>query len=156
MPSASFDYLNHTGDFNVAFPDLNKEAFPYRVISAKGTVAGQSVFAKEIIVEASPYAIAAQARADLEQKTIDAKGLVTVLLPANKIIKNIPLIGAIVSASIVGIPIEVAGTFEHPRVSYSSPAALGAEIVNIPVRILGLPLGMMQIFTPRAPEVEKQ
>ena len=114
------------------------------------------VFAKEIIVEASPYAIAAQARADLEQKTIDAKGLVTVLLPANKIIKNIPLIGAIVSASIVGIPIEVAGTFEQPQVSYSSPAALGAEIVNIPVRILGLPLGMMQIFTPRAPEVEKQ
>ncbi len=81
---ATFDYLNQTGDFSVAFPDLNREAYPYRLISAKGTVAGQSIFAKEIIVEASPYAIAAQANADLEQKTIDAKGLVTVLLPANR------------------------------------------------------------------------
>jgi hypothetical protein len=35
---ATFDYLNRTGDFNVAFPDLNKEAFPYDFISAKGTV----------------------------------------------------------------------------------------------------------------------
>ncbi len=34
---ATFDYLNDTGDFNVAFPDLNKEAFPYRFISVKGT-----------------------------------------------------------------------------------------------------------------------
>ncbi len=91
----------------------------------------------------------------LEQKTIDAKGLVTVLLPADKIIKNIPLVGSIVSGSMVGIPVEVTGGFEHPQVSYSSLAALGSEIVNIPLRILGLPLGMLQIFTPRAPEVEK-
>ena len=153
---ATFDYLNHTGDFNVAFPDVNKEAFPYRWISANGTVAGQSIFAKEIIVEASPYAIAAQAKADLEHRTIDAKGLVTVLLPGDQILKNIPLIGSIVSGSMVGIPLEVSGTFDRPQVSYSSPAALGAEIVNIPMRILGLPFGMMQIFTPSAPEVEKQ
>ncbi|MGZ8484443.1 MAG: hypothetical protein ACXWZQ_11115 [Candidatus Binatia bacterium] len=153
---ATFDYLNQTGDFSVAFPDLNREAYPYRLISAKGTVAGQNIFAKEIIVEASPYAIAAQANADLEQKTIDAKGLVTVLLPADKIIKNIPLVGSIVSGSMVGIPVEVTGGFEQPQVSYSSLAALGAEIVNVPLRILGLPLGMLQIFTPRAPEVNKQ
>ncbi|MGZ9257693.1 MAG: hypothetical protein ACXW50_24965, partial [Candidatus Binatia bacterium] len=96
------------------------------------------------------------ANADLEQKTIDAKGLVTVLLPADKIIKNIPLVGSIVSGSMVGIPVEVTGGFEQPQVSYSTLAALGAEIDNVPLRILGLPLGMMQIFTPRAPEVNKQ
>jgi hypothetical protein len=151
---ATFDYLNQTGDFSVAFPDLNREAYPYRLISAKGTVAGQSILAKEIIVEASPYAIAAQAKADLEQKTIDAKGLVTVLLPANNIIKNIPLVGSIVSASMVGIPIEVAGTFDQPQVSYSSAAALGAEIVNMPLRILKLPFEALHIFTPSKPATE--
>lgn len=146
---ATFDYLNDTGDFNVAFPDLNKEAFPYRFISAKGTLERQIVFAKELIIVASPYSITAMGRADLEQETIDGKGLVTVLLPADKIIKSIPLVGSIVSGSMVGIPVEVTGAFEQPRVSYLSPAALGAEIVNIPVRILKVPLEALQIFTPR-------
>jgi hypothetical protein len=146
--------LNQTGDFSLAFPDLNREAYPYRLISAKGTVAGQSILAKEINVEASPYAIAAQAKADLEHKTIEAKGLVTVLLPADKILKNNPLIGSIVSASMVGIPIEVAGTFDQPQVSYSSAAALGAKIVNMPLRILKLPFEASHIFTPSKPATE--
>ena len=153
---ATFDYLNHTGDFNVAFPDLNKEAFPYQFISAKGTVERQSIFAKELIIEASPYTITAQGKADLEQKKIDAKGLVTVLLPADKVIKSIPLVGSILSGSMVGIPVEVAGSLEQPRVSCLSPAALGAEILNIPVRLLKMPLEGLQIFTPREPGAEKK
>jgi hypothetical protein len=153
---ATFDYLNHTGDFDVAFPDLNKEAFPYRFISAKGTVQRQSIFTKELIIEASPYTITAQGKADLEQRTIDAKGLVTVLLPAGKVIKSIPLVGPILSGSAIGIPVEVTGALEQPRVSYLSPAALGAEIVNIPMRILNLPLDGLEIFTPREPAAEKK
>ena len=145
---ATFDYLNDTGDFNVTFPDLNKEAFPYRFISVKGTGKRQSIFATEIIIEASPYAITAQGSADLERKTIDGKGLVTVLLPGNKLLKRTPFVGALLSASMIGIPIEVTGPFEQPRVSYLSPAALGAEIISLPVRILKVPWEALQIFTP--------
>jgi uncharacterized protein YhdP len=115
---ATFDYLNDTGDFKMAFPDLDKEAFPYRLVSAKGTVERQSILAKEIIIEASPYTITAQGSADLERKTIDGKGLVTVLLPAANIIKRIPLIGSILSGSMVGIPVEISGALDQPRVSY--------------------------------------
>ena len=43
---ATFDYLNRTGDFNVAFPDLNNEAMPYRLIGAKGRVAEQKHFCR--------------------------------------------------------------------------------------------------------------
>jgi AsmA-like C-terminal region len=145
---ATFDYLNRTGDFNVAFPDLNREAFPYDFISAKGTVEHQIVFAQEVIIEAPPYAITAQGKADLEQKTIDAKGLVTVFLPGAKVIRSIPLIGPILGGSLVGIPVELSGAIEQPQVSYLSPAALGAEFVNIPLRILKLPLDALQMFTP--------
>jgi AsmA-like protein len=146
---ATFDYLNHTGDFDVAFPDLQKEAYPYQFIRAKGVVERQSIFAKELIIEASPYAIMVEAKADLEQRTIDAKGLVTVLLPADKVIKSIPLVGSILSGSIVGIPVEIAGPLEQPRVSYLSPAALGTELLNIPLRIIKAPWDSLQIFTPR-------
>jgi uncharacterized protein YhdP len=133
----------------VAFPDLNNQAFPYRFISAKGTMERLSIFAKELIIEASPYTITAQGKVNLAQKTIDGQGLVTVLLPADKLIKSIPIVGSLVSGSMVGIPVEVTGAFEQPRVSYLSPAALGAEIVNLPVRILKVPLEALHIFNPR-------
>ncbi len=152
---ATFDYLNDTGDFNVAFPDLNKEAFPYRFISVKGTGKRQSIFATEIIIEASPYAITAQGSADLERKMIDGKGLVTVLLPGSKLLKRTPFVGSILSGSMIGIPIEVTGPFEQPRVSYLSPAALGAEIISLPARILKMPWEALQIFTPVEPGSEK-
>ena len=153
---ATFDYLNDTGDFKVAFPDLDKEALPYQLINAKGTLERRRLFAKEIIIEAPPYAITAQGEADLEQQTIDGKGLVTVLLPADKLIKSIPIIGSLVSASMVGIPIAVTGALDQPRVSYLSPAALGTELVNIPLRILKVPLDALQIFTPFLPGSEKK
>jgi len=152
---ATFDYLNESGDFNVAFPDLTDAAMPYSFISGKGKVAGQSVIASELIIEASPYAITAEGKADFERNSIDGKGLVTVLLPASKILKSIPLVGSIVSGSFIGIPVSVSGSMERPQVSYLSPAALGAELVNIPLRILNLPLGMLQFFNPFGPETEK-
>jgi hypothetical protein len=36
----------------------------------------------------------------------------------------------------------------RPNVTYLSPADIGAELLNIPLRIFGLPLGAMQLFTP--------
>ena len=34
---ATFQYLNEKGDFNVAFPDMNKESFPFRSLRIQGT-----------------------------------------------------------------------------------------------------------------------
>ena len=56
----------------------------------------------------------------------------------------------------VGIPVEVSGAIDQPRVSYLSPAALGAELVNIPLRILKAPLDALQIFTPFLPGSEQK
>jgi len=79
---------------------------------------------------------------------LDGKGLVTVLLPGSKLLKRTPFVGSILSGSMIGIPIEVTGPFEQPRVSYLSPAALGAEIISLPARILKVPWEALQIFTP--------
>ena len=34
-PGDNFDYLNEKGDFNIAFPDLDKESFPFRSSDSK-------------------------------------------------------------------------------------------------------------------------
>jgi hypothetical protein len=146
----TFHYLNEKGDFNVAFPDLNRESFPFRSIRFQGTVQGMTLVNDQLVIQSSLYIISGGGKVDLEHQQIDAKGLVTVRLPGSSIIRRIPLVGSIfgIGGSILGIPVRVIGPLENPTITYLSPADVGTELLNIPVRILGLPLEAIRLFTP--------
>ncbi|HTN70915.1 MAG TPA: AsmA-like C-terminal domain-containing protein, partial [Methylomirabilota bacterium] len=152
---ATFDYLNRTGDFAVEFPDLNKQAFPYRLLSAKGTIDGESLFSDEVIIQGSPLTVTGQGSVNLQRRQVDLKGLVSVALPAGQVIKRIPIIGAIVGGSLVGIPVRVRGSLDRPEVSYLSAGDVGAELLNLPLRILGAPLDAIRLFTPSGENRDK-
>jgi len=154
--NATFDYLNETGDFNVTFPDLDKEAFPFRSIRSRGTVEGKTLFNDELIIQSSPFTIVTQGKVDLEQKQIDQRGLVSVLMPGASIIRRVPIVGSLVGGAILGIPIRITGSLERPDVTYSSVAAVGAQLLNIPTRILGLPFDAIRFFTPTSRRLEKK
>jgi hypothetical protein len=153
---ATFDYLNKTGDFNVAFPDLDRESFPFRLIRSRGRVEGTTLVNDELIIQSSLFTITGNATIDVEHKQIDAKGLVSVLMPGDSIIRRIPIVGSILGGSILGIPMRITGSLEHPDVTYLSPTDVGAELLNIPMRILGLPLEAIRLFTPNFREPEKK
>ncbi len=153
---ATFDYLNDTGDFNLAFPDLDRESFPFRLIRSRGRVEGTTLVNDEVIIQSSLFTIAGDGRIDVEHKQIDAKGLVSVLMPGDSIIRRIPIVGSILGGSILGIPVRITGSLEHPDVTYLSPRDVGAELLRLPVRILGLPLEAIRLFTPNFREPEKK
>ena len=144
----AFDYLNHSGDFDISFPDLDKQAFSFQTLSAKGTIAGEKIFHDEIVIRASPLTITVQGGLDLESRQVDLKGLVSVALPANQVLKRIPIVGALVGGSLVGIPLRMRGSLEHPEISYLSLADVGGELINLPMRILGMPLDAIKLFVP--------
>jgi AsmA-like C-terminal region len=145
---ATFDYLNATGDFKVAFPDLDKESFPYHLVSVKGRVDGEVIMADEVIVHSPLVNLSGQGKVDLAQQRIDGKALIAVLRPVDEVISRIPLVGSIFGGSLLGIPVRVNGSLERPDVTYLAPADVGAELLNIPVRILGIPLSALRLFTP--------
>jgi hypothetical protein len=149
---ATFDYLNQTGDFRVAFPDLNKETFPFRLVSVAGTIDGAVVAADEVVVQSSLVNLTGQGKIDLAHRQIDGKGLIAVLRPVEEVLGRIPVVGSIFGGSIIGIPVRVTGALERPEVTYLSPKDVGAELLNIPVRILGIPFGAMKLFTPGGAE----
>jgi hypothetical protein len=103
----------------------------------------------EINVTSSLLNLSGQGKVDLARKQIDGKGLIAVLKPVDEVISRIPGISSLLGGSLVGIPVRVTGELEHPDVTYLSPADIGAELLNIPLRILGIPLGAMRLFTPR-------
>jgi hypothetical protein len=146
---ATFDFLNRTGDFDVAFPDLDKESFSFQSISVRGSVEGMALVKDELIIQSSLLTLAGQGRVDLENSQIDARGLVSVRIPGAGIVSRIPIFGSILDpSSLLGIPVRVVGPLENPTVTYLSPTDVGAGLLNIPVRILGLPLEAIRLFTP--------
>jgi hypothetical protein len=145
---AAFDYLNGSGDFTVNFPDLNQQALPFRSLAAKGRLDGENVFVDEVVIQAPPLTVTTQGSVDLQGKEIDMKGLVSVALPAHQVVKRIPIVGAIVGGSLVGIPMRVSGPLERPEVTYLSPADVGMELLTLPMRILGTPLEAIKLFAP--------
>jgi len=145
---ATFDYLNATGDFKVAFPDLDRETFPYRFIGVKGRIEGKMLIADEVTVDSRLLNLSGQGKVDLERKQVEGKGLIAVLRPVDQVIARIPVISSISGGSLVGIPVRITGPLERPDVTYLSPADVGAELLNIPLRIFRMPLGSMRLFTP--------
>src|SRR4029434_2786853 len=86
---------------------------------------------------------------DLEHQQIDARGLVSVRIPGAGIVSRLPILGSILDpSSLLGIPVRVTGSFENPDVSYLSPADVGAQLLNIPMKVFGLPLEAIRLFTP--------
>ena len=145
---ATFDYLNTTGDFKVAFPDLDRQTFPYRLVAIKGRMDGEILMGDEVIIQSSRLNLSGHGRVNIKEKRIDAKALIAVLQPVDEVISRIPVISSIWGESLVGIPVRVSGALEHPDVTYLSPADVGVELLSIPLRILGIPLGAMRLFTP--------
>ena len=152
---ATFDYLNATGDFKVAFPDLDRETFPYRFVGVKGRIEGKMLIGDEVNVSSSLLNLSGAGKVDLERRQIEGKGLIAVLKPVDEVISRIPVISSIVGGSLVGIPIRVSGSVERPDVTYLSPADVGAELLNIPLRILGVPLEAIRVFTPSGEQRDK-
>jgi AsmA-like C-terminal region len=145
---ATFDYLNRTGDFKIAFPDLDRESFPFRSINIRGSVEGTTLAKDELVLQSSLLTIAGQGNLDLEKKQIDMRGLISVRIPGSGIVSRIPILGSILDPSLLGIPVRVTGSLEQPAVSYLSPKDIGAQLLNIPLRILGLPREAIRIFIP--------
>ncbi|HVO91995.1 MAG TPA: AsmA-like C-terminal domain-containing protein [Terriglobales bacterium] len=145
---ATFDYLNATGDFKVAFPDLDKETFPYQFIGVKGRIEGEVLIGDEVNIESALLNLTGQGRVNLERKEIDGKGLIAVLKPVSDVVRRIPVIGSMLGGSLVGIPVRISGGLERPNITYLSPADIGTDLLNIPVRILGVPLEAIKLFNP--------
>src|SRR4030095_7083922 len=65
---ATFDFLNRTGDFDVAFPDLDRESFPFRSISIRGYVEGLALVRDGFIIQSSLATITGNGKIDLEHQ----------------------------------------------------------------------------------------
>src|SRR5437899_12428716 len=68
-----------SGDFKVAFPDLDRELFSYRFISVKGRIEGELLIGDEVTDESNLIKLSGHVKVNLERKLIHVIGILALI-----------------------------------------------------------------------------
>jgi hypothetical protein len=109
---ATFDYLNATGDFQFAFPDLDRQTFPYRFVGVKGRIEGKMLIGDEINVSSSLINLSGQAESTWSETRLTAKAK-----PVDEMISWIPGISSMLGGSRIGTQCELPKSLNTPKLA---------------------------------------
>lgn len=120
-------------------PKLDDQGFPYRAL----TVAGRREQDRFIVEEASFQSDALGLAANGWISTTDYDCRLTVLVApfgrADRLVRNVPILGYIVGGTFTSVPVGVSGDIRDPLVVPLGPRAVGSEVLGIFERTLKLP-----------------
>jgi uncharacterized protein involved in outer membrane biogenesis len=146
------EFLNVMEIYRGRLPDLKKEGLPYDRITIRGTLQKGKMIIKEFTIDGPTLEMTSQGEIDLADRKIDFTVLVAPLKTVDRVVKAIPLVSDIFAGTLVTIPVKVHGDLKDPRVTPLSPSAVGAELLAIMKRTLGLPFKILQPLLPSEKE----
>jgi AsmA-like protein len=127
---------------------LEKEGFPYRVITASGHLdegefaLDESFFRSDIVGFAAKGSISLL---DDPPRPYDSRMTVLVapLAQLDSLMRGIPIVGYVFGGVLTSIPVGVSGDIRRPRVVPLGPEAVGSELLGVFERTLKLPTKLL-------------
>lgn len=139
-----FAFLNLTEILRGKLPDVVKQGFGYKSITANGEVQNGILNLEEVFIDGSSMGITSCGNVDLMGKKIDLKVLVSPFKTVDFVVRKIPLIGKLLGGNLVSIPVRITGDIENPSFSYLSPKAVGKKLLDITTGILKAPVKIIK------------
>jgi len=135
---------------------LEKEGFPYRVITTSGRFGNaefaldESFFRSDIIGFAAKGSISLL---DEGPKPYDSKltVLVAPLGRLDQLVRRVPVLGYLLGGTLTSVPVDVSGDIRKPRVVPLAPGAVLGEVAGIFERALKLPGRVLPQTAPATP-----
>ena len=129
--------------------DIAKKGFAYRSINIKGEIKGTTFKIDEGILDSSTLSIAWQGSIDMATKKIDFTVLATPFQLSDLLLMGIPVVGIVFSKTLIGVPLQVTGTIDEPKLRPASPLAIGKGLLGVVTNMVKLPV---KIIEPMLPE----
>jgi len=145
-------FLDLSEIFSGSIPDIGREEFPYRSITAGGTIKNGKLTFREAVMDAPACEMVATGDIDFVSETIDVKLLAAPLSTIDSVIKRVPIVKQITGGSLVAVPVRVTGNFNDLKTQYIPLSAVGSGLLGIMERTIKLPVS---IFQPSAPAEKK-
>jgi hypothetical protein len=132
--------------------EVDLKGAAYDSIDVKGNFQSGKFMIKEMVINAPWMKMAAQGNIDLTDQEIDLTLLMAPLKTVDQIISHIPIVGYILGATFISIPVRVRGDLKDPQIIPLSPAVIGEELLGVMKRTLTLPFKLIQPVRPRSEE----
>jgi hypothetical protein len=141
-------YLNVTEIFMGTLPDMTKEGFAYKSITGLGSLEGNTLVLKEVIIDGASMKLASQGDINFIDQTLDLMILVSPLKTVDRFAGNIPLLKDITGGTIVTIPLKVTGDFENTKITYAPQSSVGSGLLGIMKKTLKFPVELINPVVP--------
>ena len=126
-----FAFLNLTEILRGKLPDVVRQGFGYKSITANGEIQNGILKIEKMFIDGSSMGVAGHGNVDLPGKKIDLKVLVSPFKTVDFFVKKIPVVGKLLGGSLVSIPVGIKGSIENPNFSILSPSAVGQKLLDI-------------------------
>jgi len=135
--------------------DVMAQGLDYSELVVAGTFQGLRANVTTGTLNAAAIALAMTGEVDFAAGRLDMHGIVAPLGRVQSVLQHVPVIGQIVEARAIGVPMTVRGDLRDPTVVPLGPAAIGQSLVNLLGAVVKMPV---DLFDPlvggfkRAPE----
>jgi AsmA-like C-terminal region len=125
--------------------ELMARGLDYSELASAGTLDAGRVRIENATLASSAIGMAMSGEIDIVGERVELRGLVAPFGRIQGVLQQIPILGRIFGASVVGIPVSVTGDLRDPLVVPLGPAAVGQSVVDLMSAIVKAPV---EIFDP--------
>jgi hypothetical protein len=129
--------------------EIMARGLDYTEINLAGTLAASRVQLERATLDSSVVGIAMGGEVDLDSERISLHGIVAPFGAVHDVARQIPIVGRIFGARVVGVPVSVAGDLRDPLVVPLGPAAIGDTVVNLLGAVVKAPIELLDPFAGR-------
>jgi hypothetical protein len=142
--------------FRGRLPDLGGSGFPYHSMAVRGDIHKGIFTLEKAYIGGESLDIIAEGEIDLGKQQLDIVVLVAPFSGINWVIRHTPLLGKVMSGTLISIPVRVSGDLANPDVVFLSPTAVGSRILRLLENIVKLPVDIISPILPKEKEREQK
>jgi len=128
--------------------DIAQKGFAYRSINIKGEIKGPTFKIDQGILDSSTLSMAWQGSIDMATNKIDLTVLATPFQLSDLLLMGIPVVGIVFSKTLIGVPLQVTGTIDEPKLRPASPLAIGKGLLGVVTNMVKLPVKIIEPILP--------
>jgi len=141
--SQLFGMLNVIGLIEGRFPDFTQKGFEYDRFVIRGELRDGYIYLKEAVIDGPAAKIVGEGKFDLVKGEADIAVLVAPLKTVDTVVKNIPIVGRIITGkdgTFISVPFRVKGPLDDSTVTLLPPEAVGSGLWGVLKRTLQAPV----------------
>jgi hypothetical protein len=151
-----FSVLSVLDLFRGRTPELGGSGFPYHSMAVRGDIHKGIFTLEKAYIGGQSLDIIAEGEVDLGKHTVNLVVLVAPFSTINWVIRHTPLLGKLMSGTLISIPVRVSGDLSDPDVVFLSPTAVGTRILRLLENIVELPVDIISPILPNGTKQENK